>query len=253
MTHSAQSLVRSYDIIGFGDEVPGILALVSAVREYRRRNNQFPRTLLLFKGNSQLGVGGHLVRGGLSYLDRSHIPLETRQALGLETFGDPAAIYNEFLQRSGVIRVGLDPRKADAALRAMLKESRIDILSNAEIETVLSDRALITGIRLSNGQTYLAKQFIDSTVNAELAQAAGVAKLKGFGVMGLPDSELAVTLTFETEGLSVETLKRVELHYLQRFTNPDDSEAQGWIETAAGSNPTLPSNFAEICAIATVI
>lgn len=233
------SAVRTYDIIGFGDEVPGILTLVCAAREYRRRHDRYPRTLLLFKGNSQQGVGGHLVRGGLSYLDRSHVPLEIRQSLGLNTFGDPAAIYQEFLRRAGVIVVGLDPRKADAVLREMLRESQIDILSNAEIDAVLSDRNTITGIRLTNGETYLANQFIDATVNAELAQAAGVAKHKGFGVMGLPDSELSVTLTFETEGLSVEGLKWIEWQYLNRFTNPNDTAAQGWLNIAAGGNVTL--------------
>lgn len=64
---------RTYDIIAFGDELPGILSLICAAREYYRRTNQYPRSLLMFKGDSRLGVGGHLVRGGLSYLDRSLI------------------------------------------------------------------------------------------------------------------------------------------------------------------------------------
>jgi hypothetical protein len=234
-----QAAVRTYDIIVFGDEVPGILALICAAREFRRRNNRYPRTLLLFKGNSQFGVGGHLVRGGLSYLDRSHIPLEIRQNLGLDAFGDPAAIYQEFLQRAEVNLVGLDPRKADSALREMLLETRTDILSNAEIDAVLSDRNMIAGIRLTNAETYLANQFIDSTVNAELAQKAGVSKMKGFGTMGLPNSELSVTLTFETEGLTIDALKWFERQYLNRLTNPDDDEAQGWIDTAAGGDASL--------------
>jgi hypothetical protein len=238
-----QSIVRTYDIIGFGDEVPGILTLICAAREFRRRNNRYPRTLLLFKGNSRVGVGGHLVRGGLSYLDRSHVPLEIRQALGLDTFGDPAAIYQEFLQRAGVNLIGLDPRKADAALRQMLREVEADILSNAEIDTVFSDRNLITGLRLTNGETYLANQFIDSTVNAELAQAAGVRKLKGFETLGLPDSELSVTLTFETEGLTVEGLKWLEWQYLQRLTNSSDTDAQQWIKIAAGGDPALANQM----------
>ncbi|HEY9655507.1 MAG TPA: hypothetical protein V6C50_08435, partial [Crinalium sp.] len=92
----------SYDVIGFGDEVPGVLALVSAAREYRRRTGKALRTLLMFKGNSLEGVGGHLVRGGLAYLDRCTIPANIRQAYQLPTFGEPSAIYQEFLQRSGV-------------------------------------------------------------------------------------------------------------------------------------------------------
>jgi hypothetical protein len=179
----------------------------------------------------------------LSYLDRSSVPLDIRQSLGLDTFGDPAAIYKEFLRRTGVIVVGLDPLKASAVLREMLRESQIDILSNVEIDTILSDRNTITGIRLTNGETYLAKQFIDATVNAELAQSAGVKKLKGFGVMGLPDSELSVTLTFETQGLSVDVLKRIELQYLNRFTNPNDADAQTWLNTAAGGDSILANQL----------
>ena len=73
MTAATQT-PRSYDVIGFGDEVPGVLALVSAAREYRRCTGKALRTLLMFKGNSQEGVGGHLVRGGLAYLDRCSLP-----------------------------------------------------------------------------------------------------------------------------------------------------------------------------------
>ena len=50
-------------------------------------------------------------------------------------------------------------------------------------------------------------KFIDCTVNAELAQFAGVKKLKGFETFGLPDSELSVTLTFQTKGLTVDNIK----------------------------------------------
>ena len=230
---------RSYDVIGFSDEVPGVLALVSAAREYRRRTGKALRTLLMFKGNSLEGVGGHLVRGGLAYLDRSTIPADIRQAYRLPTFGEPSAIYQEFLQRSGVTQIGLDPRKADAALRAMLSEVGADIISRVQIQSVLRDGATLTGIHLANGNIFLGKQFIDSSVNAELAQAAGVPKFQGFGTFGLPDSELPVTLAFESQGLSLQRLKEVELNYLKRFTNPYDTEAQRYIAIAAGADPAL--------------
>ena len=238
--------VRVYDMIAFGDEVPGILALVCAAREYRQRHHRYPRSLLMFKGNSRDGVGGHLVRGGLSYLDRSHVPPEIRRAQGLDTFGDPAAIYKEFLKRSEVKQIALGPRLADSALRAMLQEAQVSFLSNIEIESVKVDRDRLHCIRLTNGDTYQAQQFIDATVNAELAQFAGVPKYPGFGVMGLPEAELSVTLTFETEGLSIDKLKRTELHYLHRFADVQDAEAQSWLNTAAGSNGnSLAPKFAK--------
>jgi hypothetical protein len=128
---------RYYDVIVYGDEVPGVFAAVSAAREYRRRTKQYPRVLLLSKGNLQAGIGGHLVRGGLAYLDRSQIEKSIRDDLGLPTFGDPAAIYKEFLQRIGVLVVGLDRSKASTVLRQMLQEAGVDILSYVEIESVV--------------------------------------------------------------------------------------------------------------------
>ncbi len=235
--------VRVYDMIAFGDEVPGILALVCAAREYRQRHHRYPRSLLMFKGNSRDGVGGHLVRGGLSYLDRSHVPPEIRRAQGLDTFGDPAAIYKEFLKRSEVKQIALDPRLADSALRAMLQEAQVSFLSNIEIESVKLESDRLHCIRLTNGDTYQAQQFIDATVNAELAQFAGVPKYPGFGVMGLPEAELSVTLTFETEGLSIDKLKRTELHYLHRFADVQDAEAQSWLHTAAGGNAAMATHL----------
>ncbi|MEM7726247.1 MAG: FAD-dependent oxidoreductase [Cyanobacteria bacterium P01_A01_bin.45] len=236
-------MIRTYDIICFGDEVPGVLSLVCAGREYYRRTGRHPRSLLLFKGNSRLGIGGHLVRGGLSYLDRSAIPYAVRKQHHLDTFGDAPAIYDEFLQRSGVQLIALDPIKASNTLRQMLQEIKADILSNAEIESVNKNGNQIAAIKLARGETYQARQFIDCTVNAELAQFAGVRKLKGFETFGLPNSELSVTLTFQTKGLSIEKLKDIEYQYLKRFTDIADTQAQSWLNIAAGNDPKLAENL----------
>ena len=233
--------IQEYDIICFGDEVPGVLSLVCASREYHRRTGKYPRSLLLFKGNSQLGIGGHLVRGGLSYLDRSAVPISIRRQHDLDTFGDSPAIYNEFLQRSGVYQIALEPQNADITLRQMLLEVRANILSNAEIKSVIKEGHKINIIELHRGEFYKAKHFIDCTVNAELAQFAGVKKLKGFETFGLPDSELSVTLTFQTKGLTVENIKRIEYEYLEGFTNLANTEFQNLLNIAAGNN----SEFAD--------
>lgn len=235
---------RDYDVIGFGDEVPGVLAVVSAAREFRRRTNKYPRILLMSKGNLQQGIGGHLVRGGLAYLDRSQIDSNFRQARGLDTFGDPAAIYKEFLQKTGVINVALDPRKATEVLRQMLREAGVDILSQVQIRSIAKQGRNLASITLSNNSgTYYGKQFIDATVNAELAQAAGVKKLKGFETFSLPESELPVTLVFETQGLSVRKLKELDYTYLKRFTNLADAQAQKFLLHAAGFDAKVAEQF----------
>jgi FAD dependent oxidoreductase len=236
---TASNPSRSFDFVGFGDEVPGILALVSAAREYRRRTGTVPKSVLMLKGNAQDGVGGHMVRGRLAYLDRSSVPLLTRQALYLDDFGDPPAIYKEFLQRSGVRKVAIDPGNATSALRDMMSEAGVDILSNVKLKSVLKTGQKITGLELANGTVFAGKHFVDSTVNAELAQLAGIKKLTGYAGLGLPASELATTLVFETQGISPQQLKNIELTYLKRLINAGDAEAQRWINVAAGNDPSL--------------
>jgi hypothetical protein len=238
-TQSSTSGVRTYDIIGFGDELPGIFAVVTAAREYRRRTNKYPRILLLSKGNLQQGIGGHLIRGGLAYLDRSQIEKPVRDSLRLEAFGDPPAIYKEFLQKAAVRVVSLDPSTGSAVLRQMLTEAKIDFISNVGVKAVNKQADKLVSITTFTGETFSAKQFIDATVNGELAQAVGVPKLKGFATFGLPESELAVTLVFETKGLTITQLKNVELQLLKRFTNFADIEAQKWLWTAAGNNDQI--------------
>lgn len=230
---------RYYDIIGFGDEVPGVLALIAAAREYRRRTNNYPRVLLMSKANAGEGIGGHLVRGGLSYLDRSQIDRHLQTSLHLDTFGAPPALYREFLQKAGVSAIALDPQKADFALKQMLREAGVAILSDVQIESAISQGENLTGIITARGEKYTAKQFIDSTVNAELAQAAGATKENGFATFGLPESELPVTLVFQTQGLSIKRLKEIEFAYLKRFTNPADIEAQHFLKAAAGFDEEL--------------
>jgi hypothetical protein len=193
---------RIYDLIVYGDEVPGVLALVAAAREYKRQTKLTLKTLLLVKSSAQLGIGGHLVRGGLAYLDRSNPPGDLRASIGNAVFGYPVAIYQEFIQQSGVVEIALDSKKANLALRKMLSEVGADILSQVSVTSaeVANDR--VTQITLSNGERYTAKQFIDSTVNAELAVAAGANRISGFGTFGLPNAELPVTLVLETQGLT---------------------------------------------------
>lgn len=229
---------RDYDIIVFGDEVPGVFAAVSAAREYRRKTQQAPRVLLLSKGNLQTGIGGHLVRGGLAYLDRSQIKKPIRDSLRLDTFGDPAAIYKEFLQKTNVKIVGLDPSKASTVLRQMLDESGVFYQSNIELESVVKGGNNIINLMTRQGR-FTGKQFIDATVNAELAQVAGAQKLTGFASLGLPESELAVTVVIETQGLSVQRLKEIELAYLKRFTNLKDTEAQKFLLAATANDQQL--------------
>ena len=61
------------------------------------------------KADADRELGGHLVRGRLAYLDRSQISPDIRRRFGLPTFGDPPALYREFLRDAGVDTIALDP------------------------------------------------------------------------------------------------------------------------------------------------
>ncbi|MEO1589751.1 MAG: FAD-dependent oxidoreductase [Cyanobacteria bacterium J06632_22] len=239
---------KLYDLICFGDEVPGVLAAVAAGREFSRQNNgKKLRVLLMSPGDVSKRIGGHLTRGELSYLDRCQVPLDVRKREGLATFGDPPAIYTEFLKRSSPAgenldkKIALDPNHAAAALRAMLEESTdFATLRHIQIRSVLTDGNRIVGIQTFKDEVFRAKQFIDCTVNAELAKCAGVAKREGFGTLGIPETELPVTLVFETEGLTTQQLKKKEADFLKRFRDENDKEAQEWIKLVAkGDNDRI--------------
>ncbi|TAD76293.1 MAG: FAD-dependent oxidoreductase [Oscillatoriales cyanobacterium] len=231
------NVTQDYDIIGYGDEVPGVLALVAAAREYRARAGKPARVLLLTAGDTSYGVGGHLIRGQLCYLDRTHLAPSLRERHGMGLYGDPAAIYQEFLQRAGVVEVGLDWRRGDRALREMLSEAGVQIVDRAKMTQAVKEGNRLVAIRTDDGDTFRAKQFIDSTVNAWLLQAAGGGKVAGFGTLGLPNAALPVSLIFETQSLTVDFLRRAEASWIQRFCNPSDTQAQQYLNIAAGGDP----------------
>lgn len=231
---------KTYDLIGFGDEVPGVLALVAAARAYRKRTGGYvPRSLLMLKRSASEGIGGHLVRGGLAYLDRSQVTRDQMDRFGLGRFGDPPPIYQEFLDRSGVTAIALDRRRADATLQAMMREAQISRLSTVRLQQVEKSGDRLAAVQVQNGDWYRAKIFVDSTVNGELAQAAGARKLQGWETLGLPDAALPATLVFETEGLSAERLAEIERGYLKRLLNPADAKAQHYLNLAAGGDAAL--------------
>lgn len=227
---------RRYDLVVFGDEVPGVLAAVAAARQQRRRGRP-PRVLLISPGPAAQGLGGHLVRGRLAYLDRSQIAASVRQRLGLPTFGDPPALYAELLREAGVDSIALDPERASAALDRLRRNAGVDLLSAAALVGTRRQANRLEAIELGNGERFAAGQFIDATVNAQLARAAGAAWRPGFASFGLPDAELAVTVVFETRGLNPARLGQIEAAYHRRFLNPGDTEAQSWLLSAAAGDP----------------
>ena len=73
---------QNYDVIVFGDEVPGVMSALSVERQLQARGLS-ARVALVTEGDARKGLGGHLVRGGLAYLDRNQVPSNLRSSCSI--------------------------------------------------------------------------------------------------------------------------------------------------------------------------
>ena len=64
-----------FDVIVFGDEPAGVMTALELHRTLRQLAGMAkPRIALLTDADPRRGLGGTLVRGGVSYLDRNQVP-----------------------------------------------------------------------------------------------------------------------------------------------------------------------------------
>lgn len=225
---------KNFDVIVFGDEVPGVMAALKVKRELRLRG-QKSRVALITEGEVDKGIGGHLVRGGLAYLDRNQVPVHLRSKYGI--FGTPNRLYQEFLGHGRVKTIALDRKAIAQSFKRTLQLHDVDVIGNVELEAAHSAGMQLCSLTV-NGQTYTATQFIDASQSGELAEVSGVEVMKGLGALGFPDSTLSTGLVLELYGVTIEDLKRVEARLIQRFLDPQDSTAQRWLAIASGNNPS---------------
>jgi hypothetical protein len=227
-----------FDAIVFGDEVPGVMTAIKVQRELKKRR-QSAKVALITEGNIQAGIGGHLVRAGLAYLDRNQIPKYMRTKLG--RFAATSPLYQEFLDITKTKAIALDRFKAALAFKQALIKAKITVIGNVNLQSVVTtSNSVCSFTALTNSpmiSSFAAQQFIDASQGGELAELAGVRMLSGFGALGLPDSSLGLGLVFETYGLSIDQLEIVEAKLMRRLENSQDKEAQEWLKVASGNDP----------------
>ncbi len=236
---------QTYDVIIYGDEVPGVMTAIKLERELKKRN-QSAKVAIITEGNINLGIGGHIVRGGLEYLDRNQVPKDMRAQLG--RFAAASQLYQEFLDMSKTEAIAIDRFKANAAFKKALAQGKINVIGNINLQAVTTAANTVCSITTigKSGlveQEYTAQQFIDASQGGEMAKMAGVKMLTGFSSLGLPESSLSVGLIFETYGLSIQRLAEIELKLIRRFQNPKDIEAQEWLQAASGYDPIRKSQI----------
>ncbi|MEL7334273.1 MAG: FAD-dependent oxidoreductase, partial [Cyanobacteria bacterium J06560_2] len=223
---------RQYDVVVFGDEIPGVMTALKVRSELVARGES-AQVALVTEGNTANGIGGHLVRGGLAYLDRNQVPQRLRSQYG--TFGRPSPLYQRFLRLGKVDTIALDREVAAGNLRRSLRLANIEVVGNANLGSVQTAGAVVCSFE-AGGQTYSAQHFVDASQSGELAAASGVGMTQGLEALGFPDSALSIGLMVDLYGVTVDQFKGMEAELIQRYFNPRDTSAQRWLDVASGGD-----------------
>ena len=232
--------VREYDVIVFGDEVPGVMTAIKVKRELEQRNTQ-AKVALITEADTQQGIGGHLVRGGLAYLDRNQVPRDMREQLG--TFGASSQLYQEFIDLTGTEAIALDRFRATKAFENLFWQEKIELIDNVQLESVTTASKSVCSLTTANNGSYIAQQFIDATQGGKLAEMSGVEMALGFAQVGLPDSALSVGWVFEVYGQDIQQLKQIEAGLIKRFLDKGDRQSQDWLAIASGNDAEKLADF----------
>jgi hypothetical protein len=182
---------KTVDVLVVGDEVESILTAVSAAKA----------GVSVALARRSMGVyGGLSVRGGLSYMD-----ITPEYVYGL---------FREFLTRSGVVRVALNPDRAQRVLSELLAEAAVEVFSGVEVAVEPDSDGFPSKVLLNDGKqlTCLSPTVvIDATPDADVARALGVPYLVGLGgILGEDQNFLGVSPVFRIVGVSVPGLRAFE-------------------------------------------
>jgi hypothetical protein len=219
---------RQFDVIVVGDEPAGVMTAL----ELRRRlpalaGRRHPRVALLTEADTGQGLGGTIARGGLAYLDRNQVPPDLWGLL--PPLAPSSDLYRRFLRLTGVERIAIDPVRASRAFKDALRENGIPVLSGAVIRGVQREGRRLCTVDSGTHGRLGADLFVDASLGAVLAHAAGVRFQSGLGSGSLSRESLALGWIFEVEGLTVGELRDLEARLTRRLLDPRDAEARRWL------------------------
>lgn len=161
---SATSAEGSYDVLVYGATASGVMASIGAAHEGAR-------VVLLTPGRH---VGG-MVSGGLSATDMQRQEYLVGGLTG-EFFERVAKHYNRTWSAASSTESDwfFEPHVAEDIFNAWLREAGVLVLFDHAVEEVHKDGTTITGITSENGQTFVAKVYIDASYEGDLMARSGV-------------------------------------------------------------------------------
>jgi len=148
--------------------------------------------------------GGVLTRGGLGYVDLDKIP---------NWYAEPyAQCFVNFLDKAQVSEACLEVKTGDRALKEMLLEAGVMIISGATLTPHVA-KGKIEYVEVKEKNIRIkADSYIDTTQDAELAQKAGLSYYRGYESQSpkLRDSTLSISLVPTITGLTIPELQKIE-------------------------------------------
>ncbi len=207
---------RNFDVVVYGDELPGICAAIWAKKTLGKN----ARVALIRPNSADAQLGGLLTRGGLGYLDFDKTPGWYRQP--------HSQCFTEFLDRSQIVEACVEPQNAHKALEQMLAEAGVNLISESTLIPAVA-QGKIEYVEVENSNLRIkASAYIDTTQDAELARKAGLEYYIGYESQNpkLRNETLAVSIVPIVEGLSVNDLRNIEadiLYDYQKMAEIEDS------------------------------
>lgn len=190
---------ETFDVVVYGDELPGVCAAIWAKKQLGDTGK-----VALARSNSESEqFGGLVTRGGLAFLDLDKTLW----------FSQPSAqCWLNFLDAANVSESCVDADRADRAVRKMLDEAGITVISDAELVPHV-EKGEIQYTEVKNSHLRLvADSYIDATQQAQLAVAAGMPYYSGFESQEakLADETLSVSIVPVIRGLTIDEIYAIE-------------------------------------------